>query len=85
MNNVVVISGEQQRDSAIHIHASILPQTPLPSRLLDNIEQSSLGYTIGPCWLSILNIVEDTYPSQTPGYTRLASNPRGRKGTYRAD
>ena len=33
MNNVVIASGEQQRDSAIHTHASILPQTPLPSRL----------------------------------------------------
>ena len=30
-NNVVIISGEQQRDSAIHIHVSILFQTPLPS------------------------------------------------------
>ena len=32
MNNVVIVSGEQQRDSAIHMHVSILPQTPLPSR-----------------------------------------------------
>ena len=30
VNNVVVISGGQQGDSAIHIHESILPQTPLP-------------------------------------------------------
>ena len=29
----------------------ILPQTPLPSRLPRNIEQSSLCYTVGPCWL----------------------------------
>ena len=28
-----VDTGGRQRDSAIHIHASILPQTPLPSRL----------------------------------------------------
>jgi len=28
----VIVSGEQQKDSAIHIHVSILPQTPLPSR-----------------------------------------------------
>ena len=46
MNNVVV-SGRQQRDSAIHIHVSILPQTPFPSRLPHNIEQSSLCYTEG--------------------------------------
>ena len=32
-NNVVIVSGEQRRDSAIQIHVSILPQTPLPSRL----------------------------------------------------
>ena len=56
MNNVVTISGEQWRDSAIHIHVSILSQTSLPSRLPHNIEQSSLCYTVGPCWLSILNI-----------------------------
>ena len=37
----------------IHIHVSILPQTPLPSRL-HNIEQSSMCYTVGTCWLYIL-------------------------------
>ena len=52
----MIVSGEQRRDSAIHIHVSILPQTPLPSRLPHNIQQSSLCCTVGPCWLSILNI-----------------------------
>ena len=33
INNVVIVSGGQQRDSVIHIHVSILPQTPLSSRL----------------------------------------------------
>jgi len=47
----VIFSGEQWRDSALHIHISILPQTPLPSRLAHNIQQSSLCYTIGPFWL----------------------------------
>ena len=56
VNNVVIVSGGQQRDSAIHIHVSILLQTPLPSRLPQNTEQSSLCCTVGPCWLSILNI-----------------------------
>ena len=56
MNNVVIVSGTQQSDSVVHIHVSILPQTPLPSRLPHNIEQSSQCYTVGPCWLSILNI-----------------------------
>ena len=41
------ISGGQKRDSAIHTHVSILPQTPLSSRLPHNIEQSSLIH-----WLS---------------------------------
>ena len=40
-NNVVIISGEQGRDSATHIQGSVLPQIPLPSRLPHNIEQSS--------------------------------------------
>ena len=33
MNNVLVVSSGQRRDSAIHIHVSILSQTLLPSRL----------------------------------------------------
>jgi len=41
---VVTVSGGEQRDSAIQIHVSILPQTPLPSRLPHNTEQSSLSY-----------------------------------------
>ena len=39
VNNAVIVPGEQRRDSAIHIHISTLPQTPLPSRLPHNIEQ----------------------------------------------
>ena len=42
------------------------PQTPLPPRLPHNIEQSSLCYTVGPCWLSILNRAVCTCPSQLP-------------------
>ena len=54
-NNVVIVSGEQKRDSArlTCIHSS---PTPLPSRLPHNIEQSSICYTAAPWWLSILNI-----------------------------
>ena len=33
MKNVLIVSGKQWRDSAIHIHVSILPQTSLPCRL----------------------------------------------------
>ena len=36
-NNVVIVSGEQWRESAIYIHVSILPQTPLPSRLRNGL------------------------------------------------
>ena len=54
INNVVLVSGVQQSDSVIHIHVSILFQILLPIRLLQNIEQSSLCYAVGPCWLSIL-------------------------------
>ena len=56
INNVLVVLGEKQRGSAIHIHISILPQTPLPSRLAYNTEYSSMCNTIGLCWLSILSI-----------------------------
>ena len=48
VNSVVTVSGGQQKGSAIHIHVSILPQTPLPSRLPYNIEKSSLCYTKAP-------------------------------------
>ena len=46
MNNAGTVSGELQRDSAVHIHVSILLQTPLPSRLPHSTEQSSMCYTI---------------------------------------
>ena len=66
INNVVIIPDEQQRDSAIHIQISILPQTPFPSRLAYSTEQSSMCYTVGPCWLSILNTAVYIWPSQIP-------------------
>ena len=50
-----MVSGAQQNNSAIHRHISILSQTPLPSRLPRNTEQSSICGTLGPCWLSTLN------------------------------
>ena len=64
--DIVIISGEWWRDSAIHIHVSILSQTSLLSRLPHNTEQSSMCHAIGPCWLSILNIAVCTWSSQTP-------------------
>ena len=65
INNVVIISGEKQRNSATHIQVCILPQTPFPSRLPYNIEQISMCYTVSPYRLSILNIAGYTCPSQT--------------------
>ena len=51
-NNVVIVSGEQRRDSAICKHVSILPQNFIPSRLAHNVEQSSMCYTI--CFVGYL-------------------------------
>ena len=59
IKNVVIVSGEQQRDS------TIIYQTPLPSRLPHNIEQSSQCYVVGSFWLSILNTAMCTCSSQT--------------------
>ena len=50
----MIVSGEQHKDSAIHIHVSILPQTPLPPRLPHDIEKSSQCCIVGPCWLFAL-------------------------------
>ena len=52
------------------------PKLPLPSRLPHDIEQSSLSWTAGPFWLSVLNIAVCTCPSQTP-YRFLRSIPAG--------
>ena len=51
--NVVIVSGEHLRDSASHIHVYILPQTPLPSKLLHYIEQCSMCYTVSRLLLVI--------------------------------
>ena len=64
-NNVVIVSGGQQGDSAIHVHESALPQTPVPARLPRNFEQSSLCSAMGP-WLSNLNTAECTCASPNP-------------------
>ena len=45
IDNVVIVPGEEQRDSGLHIHIPTLPQTRLPSGLRHNPEQSSLCYT----------------------------------------
>ena len=56
VNNVVIVSSIQQSNSVIHLHVSIFLQIVFPFKLSQNIEQRFLCYTVGPCWLSILDI-----------------------------
>ena len=56
LRSLVIFMDIQWRDSAIHMHVSILPQTPLPSRLPHNTKQSPLCCAAWPCWWSVLNI-----------------------------
>ena len=65
INNVVIVSGAQQSDSALHIHVHSLPNSLLIQAAILHW-QSSMCYTVGPCWLPILNIAMWTCPSQTP-------------------
>ena len=51
------VSGVQQSDSIICIRIFILFQILSPYGLLQNVEWSSLCYTVSPCWLSVLYIV----------------------------
>ena len=44
----------------------IIFQILFPYRLLQNIEYSSLCYTVGPCWLFTLYIVVCVFQSQAP-------------------
>ena len=56
--NVVLVSGVQQSDSVICIYIyQFFFQILSHYRLLQDIEYSSLCYTVGSCWLSILYIV----------------------------
>ena len=48
--------------TGLNTHVPIPFQILLPFRLLHNIEQSSLCYTVGPCWLCILNTAVWTCP-----------------------
>ena len=61
--NVVLVSGVEQSDSVIYIH--ILFHILFHYGLLQDIEYSSLCYTVGPCWLSLLNIVVCICSSKT--------------------
>ena len=52
----MLVTGVQQSKSVIPMQVYILIQIVFPLGLLQNIELSSLCYTIGPCWLAILNV-----------------------------
>lgn len=47
----------------MHTHVSLVPQTPLPSRLPHSIEQSALYWAAGPCWFSTLNKAGSLLPT----------------------
>ena len=59
LTNVVLVSGVQQSDSYIYVcmYTHILFQVIFHYTLLQDIEYSSLCYTMGPYWLSSLYIV----------------------------
>ena len=56
----MVVSGGQQGNSAlyIYIYVPILLKTPLPARLLHNIEQSSLCSSVETCLILSFNSLE---------------------------
>ena len=61
----MLVSYVQQSDSIIHTCVPILFQDFFSFRLLQSIEQNSLCYTGGLCWLPILNIAVCTRQSRT--------------------
>ena len=73
--NTVLVSGIQQSDSVIHIHASTLFQILFEFRLLQSIEPSSMQYPVGLYWLSILNTAVCTCQPQTPNLKHQSVQP----------
>ena len=56
----MLVSGIQQSDSVIHLYVytcTFLFNILFHYRLLQDNECSSLGYTVGPCWLSTIYMV----------------------------
>ena len=73
INNLVIVSGVRQSDSVTRIHVSILFKILFPSKPLLITEQSSLCYTVGPCWLSVLNIAVCTCQSHLSAQVTISS------------
>ena len=57
------------------IYFFVLLQILFPFRLSQNSEQSSLGDTVDPCWLSILNMSACTQKPQTLSLSLLPALP----------
>ena len=70
-SNVVIDSGEQWRDSAIHINVFLLLQIPIPSRLPHNIELSFMCYVVDPCFLPSSSVYMSMPKSLTISYLIL--------------
>ena len=68
-----LVSDVQQSDSVTCIQVAILFQIFCPFRLLQNIEQHSVCYTVGHCWLSILNVAVCTCQYQTSSLSLTSS------------
>ena len=63
INNVVIVSGRQQRNSVIPIHVSILQQTPLspkPCTFLTPMKKSSSVMCLDIGLLALLGINHNT-------------------------
>ena len=69
--NVVPISAVQQSDSVIHRLSYIIFHHGLSQK----IGYSSLCYAVGPCCLSILNVIVCLYQPQTPSPSHFLSPP----------
>ena len=71
-NSVVIVSGEQRKDSDTHIHVSILPQSPLPFKLPHDcslsprIELTLLGFAGQPITEWSLQIPENPALASPP-------------------
>ena len=63
----------------IYLHSFL---DPFPILSLQNIEQSSLCYTVGTCWLCILYIVVCICWSQIPIFIPLSSYPLVTMGVF---
>ena len=80
--NVMLVSGVRQNDF-IYIYIYLfLFKLFFPFSLIEHIfEQSSLCYTIGPYWLSTLNIVVCKCQSQTLNLSLLKNLHQSRNGS----